>query len=185
MRVRRLLTALAVPACMAGVTAVAMVPLGPPPRPAPGPACLRAVSPDLPQTVTADRRESGKKDKKKDPGKEKPKLVLAADPAVGFTPVTTILTGHLTGVDLRDPNFCHAAVTWVRIDPGQTEDSGFRIREDPACLHAPEEVSVETSFTRTFFLSRPGAYLVRLIVEGKDGTRVHSGFAKIQVLRVQ
>lgn len=185
MRARRWLTALAAPAFMAGMTVVAMVPPGPPPRPAPGPPGLLARDPVLPEAAEDDRRGSGKPEKKKGPGKDKPKLVLSADPAVGFTPVTTILTGHLTGVDMRDPNFCHAAVTWVRIDPGQTEDSGFRIREDPACLHAPEEVSVETSFTRTFFLSRPGAYLVRLIVEGRDGTRVHSGFAKIQVLRVQ
>lgn len=117
--------------------------------------------------------------------KEKPRLRLTADPAVGFTPVTAILTGHLTGVDLHDPNFCHAAVTWVRIDPGQTEDDGFRIREDPACLHPEEETSVEVSFTKTFVLTRPGSYLARLVIEGRDGTRVQSGYTKVQVLRVQ
>jgi hypothetical protein len=147
-------------------------------------ACLAAgaAAPAMP----APRKEPERKEQgRKEPEREKPKLVLAAEPAVGFTPVTTILTGHLTGVDLRDPNWCHAAITWVRIDPGQTEDSGFRVREDPACLHPPEEVSVESAFTRTFYLTRPGPYLVRLILEARDGTRVHSGFAKIQVLRVQ
>ena len=116
---------------------------------------------------------------------EKPRLRLVADPYVGFTPVTAIVTGHLTGLDRRDPNFCHSAVTWIRIDPGQTEDDGLRIREDPACLHPPEETSVEVSYSKTFVLTRPGSYLVRLIIEGKDGTRVESGFTKIQVLRVQ
>lgn len=122
---------------------------------------------------------------KKDGPSDKPKLSLLADPAVGFTPLVTTITGQLTGIDRRDPNFCHAAITWIRIDPGQSEDGGFRVREDPACLHPPEETTVETSFTRTFHLSRPGATLVRLIVEGKDGTRIQSATTSIQVLRVQ
>lgn len=115
----------------------------------------------------------------------KPKMALTADPAFGFTPVTVVLTGHLTGVDLHDRNFCHAAISWVRIDPGQTERDGFRIREDPACAHPDEEISVSTTFTKTFVLYRPGSYLVRLEVEGKDGTRVVSSFARVEVLRVQ
>jgi hypothetical protein len=118
-------------------------------------------------------------------GDGKPKLVLTADPAFGFTPVTVFITGALSGVDLQDRNFCHAAVTWVRIDPGQSERDGFRTREDPACVHPDEEVSVSTSFTKTFVLYRPGSYLIRLEVEGKDGTRVVSGYTKVEVLRVQ
>jgi len=117
-------------------------------------------------------------------GKEKPKLSLTADPSFGFTPVTVVLTAHLTGVDLHDRNFCHAAITWVRIDPGQTERDGFKIREDPACVHPPEEVSVTNTFTKTFDLYRPGSYLIRLEVEGKDGTRVVSAYTRVEVLRV-
>ena len=118
-------------------------------------------------------------------GEGKPKLALTADPAFGFTPVTVILTGALSGVNLHDRNFCHAAVTWIRIDPGQTERDGFRTREDPACVHPDEDISVSTSFTKTFVLYRPGSYLIRLEVEGKDGTRVTSAFTQVQVLRVQ
>ena len=122
---------------------------------------------------------------KSDEGEGKPKLALAADPAFGFTPVTVMVTGALSGVDQHDRNFCHAAVTWVRIDPGQTERDAFRTREDPACVHPDEEISVSTSFTKTFVLYRPGSYLIRLEVEGKDGTRVTSAFTKVEVLRVQ
>lgn len=118
-------------------------------------------------------------------GDGKPKLVLTADPAFGFTPVTVFITGALSGIDLHDRNFCHAAVTWVRIDPGQSERDGFRTREDPACVHPDEEISVSTSFTKTFVLYRPGSYLIRLEVEGKDGSRVVSGYTKVEVLRVQ
>ena len=117
-------------------------------------------------------------------GKDKPKISLTADPAFGFTPVSVVLTGHLTGIDLHDRNFCHAAIIWVRIDPGQTERDGFRIREDPACVHPPEEISVPNTFTKTFDLYVPGSYLIRLEVEGKDGTRVVSGYTRVQVLRV-
>ncbi len=118
-------------------------------------------------------------------GKEKPRLTLTADPAFGFTPVTVTLTGHLTGVDLHDRNFCHAAITWVRIDPGQTERDSFRVREDPACVHPDEEISVANTFTKTFDLYPPGSYLIRLEIEAKDGTRVISAYTRVQVLRVQ
>ena len=117
--------------------------------------------------------------------KEKPRLNLMVDRSVGFTPVTALFTGHLTGVDLHDPNFCHAAVTWIRIAPGQSEEQGYRIKEDPVCLHPKEEVSVATSFTKSFTLVQPGSYLVRLIVEGKDGTRVESAYTRVQVLTNQ
>jgi hypothetical protein len=122
---------------------------------------------------------------KPDPGKDKPRLSLIADPAFGFTPVTVTLTGHLTGVDLHDRNFCHAAVTWVRIDPGQTERDSFRVREDPACVHPDEDISVADTFNKTFDLYRPGSYLIRLEIQAKDGTRVVSSYTRVEVLRVQ
>ena len=53
-------------------------------------------------------------------------LRLVSDQSVGFAPVTAVLTGQLTGVDPGDANFCHAAVTWIRIDPGLTEAEGIR-----------------------------------------------------------
>ncbi len=130
----------------------------------------------------ADPAEGTREKKERD---RKPRLSLSVDPAVGFTPVTATLTAHLTGVEPQDANFCHPAVTWVRVDPGQTEDAGMRITEDPVCLHSPEETSASTSFLKTFVLYRPGSYLVKLVVQGKDGTRVESGFTRIQVLRVQ
>jgi hypothetical protein len=145
----------------------------------PGPLTMVLPSAHTGTLLQAKKRGEDKEEK------EKPRLRLVADPYVGFTPVTAILTGHLTGVDRRDPNFCHPAVTWIRIDPGQTEDDGLRIREDPACTHPGDEISVEVSYSKTFVLTRPGSYLVRLIVEGKHGTRVQSGFTKVQVLRVQ
>ena len=128
---------------------------------------------------------SSRKPKPPPGDQDKPKLVLSADPAFGFTPVTVVLTGSLTGIGPLDRNFCHAAVAWVRIDPGQTERDAFRTQEDPACVHPEEEISVITGFTRTLVLYRPGSYLIRLEVEGKDGTRVVSSFTRVEVLRVQ
>lgn len=117
--------------------------------------------------------------------KEKPRIHLTVSPAVGFTPVTAVLSGQLSGVDPSDPNFCHAAVTWIRIDPGQSEDEGIRVREDPVCLHPPEESHVTLSYSRTYDLYAPGSYLFKLIIEGKDHTQVQSAFVKVEVLRVQ
>ena len=116
---------------------------------------------------------------------DKPRLKLIAEPAVGFTPVTTVLTGQISGVRPDDAAFCHPAVTWVRVNPGLTEDDATRYREDAACRHPPSEAVAVTSFTKTLTLQQPGSYLFKLIVEGRDGRRVESSYTKVQVLRVQ
>jgi hypothetical protein len=128
---------------------------------------------------------ASRRSRQEKPPERKPRLRLVAEPAVGFTPVATTLTGQLSGIDSNDSNFCHAAVTWTRIDPGQSEEEGLKIREDPACLHPKEQVSVPTSFSRSWTLYSPGSYLFRLSVEGKDRTRITSGYAKVEVLRIQ
>src|SRR5262245_14839737 len=129
---------------------------------------------------------AGHKEKKggAEEDKRKPKLALRADPSFGFPPVNVTLTGHLTGVDLHDRNFCHASVTWVRVDPGQSERDSFKVREDPACLHPDEETSVTNTFSRTFELYTPGSYLIRLEIQAKDGTRVVSAYSRVEVLRL-
>jgi hypothetical protein len=124
---------------------------------------------------------------KKGAGEEsgKPRLKLVAEPSVGFTPVSTILTGTLFNVDPLDANFCHPATTWILINPGQTEDTATRIHEDPACRHPDSETAATTSFVKGFDLTQPGAYLFRLVVEGKDHRRAESATVQVMVLRVQ
>ncbi|HET8948004.1 MAG TPA: hypothetical protein VFQ07_13580 [Candidatus Polarisedimenticolia bacterium] len=130
--------------------------------------------------------EAGKpKDKEKEAEPGKPKLKLLAEPSVGFTPVSALLTANLTGVAPNDPNFCHPAVTWVRMNPGQTEDQATRTHEDPVCRHPESEARAATSFIRSYDLQQPGTYLFRVIVEGKNHTKVASGTAQVVVLRVQ
>jgi hypothetical protein len=139
-----------------------------------GPAWTGGVSPAL-----ASSRKGG--------GEEtaKPRLKLVAEPSVGFTPVTTILTGTLFGVAPDDANFCHPATTWIRINPGQSEDTATRMHEDPACRHPASEAAATTSFVKSFDLAQPGAYLFRLIVEAKDHRRAESATVQVMVLRVQ
>ena len=122
-----------------------------------------------------------------DPGSEprkNPKIVLSASPAFGFSPLTVQIVGTLTGVDSRDPNFCHAETTWVRVDPGSNPEKSSRLTEAPRCLHKKDEVSVATTFSKTFDLYAPGPYLYQLLVTGKDGTQIRSNFVKIQVMRI-
>jgi hypothetical protein len=133
----------------------------------------------------APAAEAGRKTKSRSEDQDKPRLRLIADPGVGFTPVTVVLTGQLTGVRRDDPNFCHAAVTWISIPPGHSEETASSVREDPVCRHPEEQTRVNTSFTKSFELYRPGSHLFRLIVEGKDHTRVVSGYTRVEVLRVQ
>jgi hypothetical protein len=137
-------------------------------------------------TFATSSLELGKtKDKEKPEEPRKPKLRLQAEPAVGFTPVMALLTANLTGVAPDDPNFCHPAVTWIRMNPGQTEDRATRTHEDPVCRHPESETRAATSFIKSFDLQQPGTYLFRIIVEGKDHTTVSSGTAQVVVLRVQ
>jgi hypothetical protein len=123
--------------------------------------------------------------KKEDDSRGKPRLHLAAEPAVGFVPLTTHLTAILTGVAPDDANFCHPAVTWLRIDPGQNEDSASRYHEDPACRHPASESAATTTFTRDVDLYQPGPFLFKLIVEGKDHTRVESAYIHVEAIRVE
>lgn len=116
---------------------------------------------------------------------DKPRLTLRADPAVGFTPVMVVLSAGLTGVDPSDSNFCHPAVTWIRIDPGDSEETASKLRQDPVCRHGEEDALAQTYFTRQFTLGRPGPYLFRLVIEGKDGRTVRSDYARVRVMRVQ
>lgn len=126
---------------------------------------------------------AGDRDAARDQGK--PKIRLVAEPAVGFTPVTTVLTGHLLNVMPRDPGFCHPAVTWVRINPRMREENATRYHEDAACRHPPEEAVAVTSFTRTLTLDEPGPYLFKVIVDTADGRHVESAYTRVEVLRVQ
>jgi len=124
------------------------------------------------------------KSKKEEESRGKPRLHLQADPAVGFVPLTTHLTAILTGIAPDDANFCHPAVTWLRIDPGQNEDSASRYHEDPACRHPPSEAAATTTFSRTVDLYQPGAFLFKLVVEGKDHTRIESAYIHVEAIRV-
>jgi len=120
-----------------------------------------------------------------DDNSSKPRIRLIAEPMVGFTPVTTVLTGQISGIDPRDAAVCHPAVTWVRVNPGLGENEATRYHQDAACRHPESEAVAVTSFTKTLTLHQPGSYLFKLIVEGRDGRKVESGYTKVQVLRVQ
>ncbi len=134
----------------------------------------------IPASTAAGRDKTPDKDKP-----EKPRLTLRVNPAFGFTPVMAVLTGELTGVDPFDPNFCHPAVTWIRVDPGESEESASTLRHDPVCRHAEDESIATTYFTKRFTLSKPGPYLFRLVIEAKDGRTVRSDYARVRVMRVR
>lgn len=124
---------------------------------------------------------------KDDPGSappKSPKVVLSASPAFGFSPLNVQIVGTLTGVDPRDANFCHAETTWIRVDPGSNPEKGSRLTEAPRCLHGEGEISVATTFSKTFDLYLPGPYLYQLLITGKDGTQVRSNFVKVEVMRI-
>lgn len=125
--------------------------------------------------------------KKAPPPKEdhpSPKLLLNGSPVYGFAPMNVQLVATLTGVESSDPNFCHAAVTWVRVDPASTPEKETRLTEAPRCLHDENELHVSTTFSKTFEISFPGSYLYRISVTGKDGKEIRSNYLTVRVLRV-
>jgi hypothetical protein len=127
---------------------------------------------------------AGHKDDSSAEPRKNPKVVLSASPAFGFSPLNVQIVGTLTGVDSRDPNFCHAEITWIRVEPGSNPEKGSRLTEAPRCLHGESEISVATTFSKTFDLYVPGPYLYQLLITGKDGAQVRSNFVKVQVMRV-
>jgi len=117
-------------------------------------------------------------------GRTTPKILLTATPAFGFAPLSVQLVATLSGVNPHDANFCHAGVTWIRVDPVSAPETGARLTEDPKCVHGEEEISVATTYSKTFELAPAGSYLYRIVVSGKDGTQIKSNFVKVRVLRV-
>lgn len=113
-----------------------------------------------------------------------PKLALTSTPAFAFAPVTVQLVATLTGIDSKDPNFCHAAVTWVRVDPGASPEKEIRVTEAPRCVHDEAEPSVATTYSKSFDLYRAGSYLYRVSVFGKNGKEIRSNYVTVKVLRV-
>lgn len=122
--------------------------------------------------------------KKENQGTSKnPKLTLTATPAFGFAPLEVQLSATLSRVHPRDRNFCHAGITWIRVDPGTDEGTGTRITEDPSCVHGKDQVNIATTFDKSFVLYQSGTYHYRLVVEGNDGTQVRSNYMTIRVLK--
>jgi hypothetical protein len=108
-----------------------------------------------------------------------PSLKLSVSPRNGFRPVTLTLTGHLDGVDPGDEQFCHAGIEWESRTPnGLTVTS----KEDARCLHPPEQIDVQTTFTKITTISEPGTYVFRLILHRRDGDKVMSNTQEIRVL---
>lgn len=113
---------------------------------------------------------------------EGPRLKLLATPKHGFRPLRVTLTGELTGVALDDPQFCHAGIEWESRSP-----LGLDIRsvQDPRCLHPPEQVNVDLTFTKEVVLDREGIHQYRLILHRRDGERLLSNTQEIRVLSFQ
>jgi hypothetical protein len=117
--------------------------------------------------------------KKEEPSPDKPALRLLVTPRHGFRPLTILLTGELTGVELDDPQFCHAGIEWESRSP-----LGLDVRsiEDPRCLHPPEQVNVDLTFTKMVTLHRVGLHQYRLILHKRDGERLLSNTQEVRVL---
>lgn len=123
--------------------------------------------------------EAKKKKNGEEPPPEKPEVKLLATPKHGFRPLTVILTGELTGVDLDDPQFCHAGIEWESRSPLGLD---VRSMQDPRCLHPPESINVNLTFTKVVTLHRIGIHQYRLIIHRRDGEVVMSNTQEIRVL---
>jgi len=122
--------------------------------------------------------DPGKK-KDEEPGPPRPAVRLSISPRHGFRPLTVTLTGTLEGVDASDQQFCHAGVEWESRTPlGVVSVS----KEDPKCLHPPEEVHVQFTYTKVVTLSRVGSFTYRLIIHTRDGGRLLSNTQEVRVL---
>ncbi len=112
----------------------------------------------------------------------KPTLNLQVTPRHGFRPVTFTLTGSLDGVSDNDEQYCHPGLEWEWISPyGMPMTS----KEDPRCLHPPEQTRVVRTFTKVVTINDPGRYAYRLILYRRDGERIISNSTEVRVLDTQ
>jgi len=119
--------------------------------------------------------------KKEKPPEEpdKPRVTLDVSTHHGFSPVTLTLSGQLLGVNPSDPQYCHIGVEWEVTSPIGGRSSS---KQDPRCLHPPEQVEVERSFAKVVTLWRPGNYTWRLILYRRDGEVLQSNMQEVRVL---
>ncbi|MGH9868768.1 MAG: hypothetical protein ACREAA_11475 [Candidatus Polarisedimenticolia bacterium] len=123
-------------------------------------------------------KESGKKEK--EPEKPAgPTAHLVVSTHHGYQPLTITLTGTLTGVDATDPDYCHAAIEWEASSPSGVSTVS---RQDPKCLHPPEQVAVQFTFNKTVTLDYAGLYNYRFIVYRRDGSKLISAAQEVRVL---
>ena len=128
---------------------------------------------------------AGKKDKERDEAPEdapRARLLLSAMPRHGFRPVTFTLTGSLEGVQDNDEQYCHPGLEWEWISPYGTPMTS---KEDPRCLHPPEQVHVARTYTKIVTLNSPGTWVYRLTLYRRDGERILSNTVQVQVLDTQ
>jgi hypothetical protein len=128
---------------------------------------------------TADGKRPDSVDEKKSR-----KVSLTASPLFGYAPLNVQLVATLSGIDSQDRNFCHAGITWIRVDPGASPENETRMSETPRCIHGEGELRVNTTFSKTFDLDFPGSYLYRVVITGKDGSEIRSNFVTVRVLRI-
>jgi hypothetical protein len=130
--------------------------------------------------LTAASVSAKNKDKQADPGEPpRPRLTLNVTPRHGFRPVTFTLTASLEGVSDNDEQYCHPGLEWEWISPYGTPMTS---KEDPRCLHPPEQVHVNRTFTKIVTLNSPGTYSYRVTLYRRDGERIISNSAQVEVL---
>ncbi len=117
--------------------------------------------------------------KDKDEEKDGPRLKLSVSTHHGFSPVTITLTGMLDGVEVNDQQFCHVGVEWETSSPLGTVSTS---KQDPRCLHPPEQTEVQFVFSKVITLRRPGNYTYRLILHRRDGDVLRSNTQAVRVL---
>ena len=127
-------------------------------------------------TLTVSPARSREKEPEAPPG---PAVQLAVSTHHGFRPLTLTLTGTLTGVQGNDPEYCHAGIEWEATTPS----GRFLVsREDPKCLHPPEQVAVQLSYTKVVTLEDPGLYQYRFLLYRRDGSRLSSTTQEVRVM---
>ncbi len=122
-------------------------------------------------------RKSSKKEAEDVP--PAPALHLDVSPRHGFRPLTITMTGTLTGVATTDPDYCHAGIEWESRTP---DGLIYSSKQDARCLHPPEQVDVQLSFSKVVTLSRPGVYEYRMTLYRRDGSKLLSNTQEVTVL---
>jgi hypothetical protein len=103
-----------------------------------------------------------------------PNLHLSASRYYAVAPARVTVYGRLNGVPVDDSRYCHAGETWITGIVQSGAPLNTISKHDPRCVHRPDQMRINRTFSKDYRFLAPGSYICRLVISTNDGRIVQS-----------